>query len=112
MNDLKKQMDLIDIPESLHQCSQQGVEQAKKEQYETKSWVPKILTVAVTLAAGGFVALMRGEQHLDNARANALMSQLDNLSPPMYWILAILCVVIILYISKKSLIRKRQLVLP
>lgn len=102
-------MDLIDIPESLHQRSQQGIEQAKKEQYKTKSWVPKI---AVTLAAGGFVALMRGEQHLDNARANALMSQLDNLSPPMYWILAILCVVIILYISKKSLIRKRQLVLP
>jgi len=68
--------------------------------------VPKI---AVTLAAGGFVALMRGEQHLDNARANALMSQLDNLSPPMYWILAILCVFIILYISKKKLNQKKTI---
>lgn len=50
MNDLKKQMDLIDIPESLHQRSQQGIEQAKKEQYKTKSWVPKI---AVT--CGGWI---------------------------------------------------------
>ncbi|MGR6906568.1 hypothetical protein [Lysinibacillus sp. BSL11] len=106
MNDLKKQMDLIDIPESLHQRSQQGIEQAKKEQYKTKSWVPKI---AVTLAAGGFVALMKGEQHLDNARASALMSQLDNLPPPMYWILAILCVFIILFISRKKLNQKKTI---
>lgn len=96
-------MDQIDIPESLHQRSLQGIEQAKKEQHKPQHWVAKVLTVAVTLATGGFVAFMVGEQHLDNAQASALMSQLDNLSPPMYWILAILCVCIILYISRKKL---------
>lgn len=30
VNNLKKQMDQIDIPESLHQRSLQGIEQAKK----------------------------------------------------------------------------------
>lgn len=103
MNDLKKQMDQIDIPKSLHQRSLQGIEQAKKEQRKFKSWVPKILTAAVTLAAGGFVALMVGEHHLDNDRASALMSQVENLSPPMYWIFAILCIFITLYISRKKL---------
>lgn len=96
-------MDQIDIPKSLHQRSLQGIEQAKKEQRKSKSWVPKILTAAVTLAAGGFVALMVGEHHLDNDRASALMSQVENLSPPMYWIFAILCIFITLYISRKKL---------
>lgn len=103
MNDLKKQMDQIDIPESLHQRSLQGIEQATKEQHKPLHWVPKGLTVAVTLATGGFVAFMVGEQHVDNDRASALMSQLDHLSSPMYWILAIFCVCIILYISRKKL---------
>lgn len=96
-------MDQIDIPESLHQCSLQGIEQATKEQHKPLHWVPKVLTVAVTLATGGFVAFMVGEQHVDNDRASALMSQLDHLSSPIYWILAILCVCIILYISRKKL---------
>ncbi|MFM9534504.1 hypothetical protein [Lysinibacillus sp. IITD104] len=103
MNNLKKQMDQIDIPESLHQRSLQGIEQAKIEQHKPQPWVPKVLTIAVTLAACVFVAFMVGEQHLGNDRASVLRSQLENLSPPMYWILAILCVCIILFSSRKNL---------
>ncbi|WP_244905068.1 hypothetical protein [Lysinibacillus boronitolerans] len=103
MNNLKKQMDQIDIPESLQQRSLQGIEQAKIEQHKPQPWVPKVLTIAVTLAACVFVAFMVGEQHLGNDRASVLRSQLENLSPPMYWILAILCVCIILFSSRKNL---------
>ena len=60
MNDLKKQMDQIDIPESLHQRSLQGIEQAKKEQHRPRHWVPKVLTIAVTFAVCVFVAFMVG----------------------------------------------------
>ncbi|KOS63472.1 hypothetical protein FJQ98_09295 [Lysinibacillus agricola] len=103
MNDFKKQLDQIDIPKSLHKRSLQGIEQAKKEQQISKRWMPKILTVAVTLAAGGFIALSVGEEH--DTRQQQSSSLLDGSlsSPILYWSIAIFLMIMTIFVVKMAI---------
>ena len=102
MSDLKKQMDHIDIPKSLHKRSLQGIEQASKEQQKSQRWLPKIITIAVTLAAGGFIALSIEQGGTINHQASTFLIQ-EHISPYIYWGIAILCISIILFVARRKI---------
>ncbi|KOP80514.1 hypothetical protein AMS59_03785 [Lysinibacillus sp. FJAT-14745] len=99
MNDFKKQLDQIDIPKSLHKRSLQGIEQA---QQKSKRWMPKILTVAVTIAAGGFIALSVGEHNTRQQQSSGLL--VESLSSPiLYWSIAIFLMIMTIFIAKMAI---------
>lgn len=102
MSDFKKQMDQIDIPKSLHKSSLQGIEQARKEQQKFQRWLPKIITIAVTLAAGSFIALSIEQGGTNNHQASMTLVQ-EQFSSYIYWGIAILCISIILLITKRKI---------
>ncbi|MGE7694223.1 hypothetical protein ACQKNC_08875 [Lysinibacillus sp. NPDC094177] len=102
MNDFKKQLDQIDIPKSLHKRSLQGIEQAKNELQKPKRWMPKILTVAVTIAAGGFIALSVGKHDTRQQQSSSLLD--GSLSSPIvYWSIAIFLMVMTIFIVKMAI---------
>lgn len=103
MSDFKKQMDQIDIPKSLHKRSLQGIEQARKEQQKSQRWLPKIITIAVTLAAGGFIALSIGQGGTNNHQGESTTLVQEQFSSYIYWGIAILCISIILLITKRKI---------
>lgn len=88
MNDFKKQLDRIDIPKSLHKRSLKGIKRAKNEQQKHKRWMPKILTVTVTIAAGGFIALGVGKQDTRQQQSSSLLDESLS-SPIVHWCIAI-----------------------
>lgn len=102
MSDFKKQMDHIDIPKSLHKRSLQGIEQASKEQQKTQRWLPKIITIAVTLAAGGFIALSIKQGGTNNHQASTFLIQ-EHISSYVYWGIAILCISVILFVARRKI---------
>lgn len=102
MSDFKKQMDHIDIPKSLHKRSLQGIEQASKEQQNPQRWLPKIITIAVTLAAGGFIALSIKQGGTNNHQASTFLIQ-EHISSYIYWGISILCISVILFVARRKI---------
>lgn len=102
MSDFKKQMEQIDIPKSLHKRSLQGIERVSKEQQKPKLWLPKIITIAMTLAAVGFIALSIEQGEKNNHQASSILVQ-EYSSSYIYWGIAILCLFIILVVTKRKI---------
>ena len=72
MSNFKRQLDDIKIPESLHQRSLQGIQQAQKEQRKPRTWLPKVVASIVTFAAIGFIVLNVGERDTRQQQASIL----------------------------------------
>lgn len=109
MNNFKKQMDAIKIPENLHKRSLQGIHQAQKEQKKPSNWLPKVVAAIVTFASIGFIALSVGERETRQQTANSIIGT-SEIPPQFYWLLAaalmILCVFVIRRAIQKGMHQK------
>ncbi|GLC86941.1 hypothetical protein [Lysinibacillus piscis] len=100
MNDLKKQMEQIEIPAVLHQRSVQGIQQAQKEH---KRWLPKILTAVATLAACMMVALLLGEPVQTSPQTSHIMQVTSSL---FYWLIWFVGLVLAMLVALKKAMDK------
>ena len=89
-------MDEIEIPETLHKRSLQGVHQAQKEQIKPFNWMPKVVATIVTFAAIGFIALSVGERYISQQTAsNRIVT--SEIAPQMYWYLAVALMIVCIF---------------
>ena len=110
MSNLKKQMDEIKIPETLHKRSLQGIHQAQKEQKKPSNWMPNVVASIVTFAAIGFIALSVGEREISQQTMSSSFVT-SEIAPQMYWYLAVALLIVCMFFVRLAIGRgmKRKL---